>query len=114
MIKVEMVGNWQQEEMIAKEPYGITVTGHAGAGKPGEDIVCAAVSILLNVLAELLADENSADLQVRMEPGDAEILHRGISYEGSMAYNYFGTGINKLCEEYPQYIQASWREEPHE
>ena len=114
MIKVDMVGPWGEGKMIATEPYGITVTGHAGAGEPGEDIVCAAVSILFNVLAELLADENADDLQVRMEPGDAEILHRGITYEGAMAYNYFGTGINKLCAEYPQYIQASWREEPHE
>ena len=39
-----------------KECNSLTVTGHAGAGKKGTDIVCAAVSALVLTLAENVRD----------------------------------------------------------
>jgi len=38
---------------------GFTASGHAGAGAKGEDIVCAAVTVLLRTAARLLAGEPS-------------------------------------------------------
>jgi hypothetical protein len=36
---------------------GFTASGHAGAGRKGEDIVCAAVTALLRTAAKVLAGE---------------------------------------------------------
>ena len=36
--------------------WELEITGHAGAGKEGEDIVCSAVSILFYALAKTLTD----------------------------------------------------------
>lgn len=61
--------------------YRMEICGHAGAGKPGEDLVCAAVSALVFALAnaardrdehhaQVLIDERSADVLVQCEPED--------------------------------------------
>lgn len=36
---------------IRRKGLSLSITGHAGAGKPGEDLVCAAVSALAWTLA---------------------------------------------------------------
>lgn len=36
---------------------GFTASGHAGAGRKGEDLVCAAVTVLLRTAAKVLAGE---------------------------------------------------------
>lgn len=37
--------------VIQKDRHGVTITGHAGYEEPGKDIVCAAVSVLVQTLA---------------------------------------------------------------
>lgn len=107
MIKVEL-----KKQIPGNGSLGLYVTGHAGAGEPGEDIVCAAVSILVNVFAELMSQEDYAMAnKIRLDPGDAEILWSQWTVAGAVAYDFFVTGINKLCEQFPQFVQASWREQ---
>jgi uncharacterized protein YsxB (DUF464 family) len=49
---------------------GFTASGHAGAGPKGEDIVCAAVTILLRTAAKVLAGEPGLTVEGQSpEPG---------------------------------------------
>lgn len=78
------------------------LTGHAGYGRRGEDIVCAAVSILVyvqmrlwekaGVLEEFRAGEGYARLSARRGSGAApEVLALGLRY---------------LAAEYPACVQV--------
>ena len=81
---------------------GFTLSGHAGAGASGQDIVCAAVSILVyvqmrlwekaGVLEEFRAGEGYARLTARRGSGAApEVLALGLRY---------------LAAEYPVCVQV--------
>ena len=61
--------------------FRMEICGHAGAGRPGEDLVCAAASALAFALAnaardrdehhaQVLIDEQSAGILVQCEPED--------------------------------------------
>lgn len=57
---------------IKMMPHGVEISGHAGAGEPGEDVVCAAVSALAWTLYAALDDAGILSTGA-MEPGHAII-----------------------------------------
>lgn len=94
--------------------------GHAGFGKPGEDIVCAAVTTLLRTTISVL----SKDSQFLLE---TEITERGklafhVSVNGASSNNekaadklkYAGSflvdGLTVLQKEYPECVLVELRE----
>lgn len=66
-----------------KAPGRLRIRGHAGYAPPGQDIVCAAVSILAETLASMLPPERiflgegRADFDCREE--EMEFVWRGLS-----------------------------------
>lgn len=85
--------------------YTLRVTGHAGF-RPGNDIVCAAVSALVCALAVAL-DALEADVTaLRMEPGDVTIAARaGGGVE--TAFLVARTGLELLAGAYPENVQLT-------
>ena len=91
------------------EKFSLEAEGHACYGPYGEDIVCAAVSILCDTLkkrcreleyegeAEIINEESSVGLQrleVKAAPGSA----------AREAFNTVAAGLDMLEYSYPRYV----------
>jgi uncharacterized protein YsxB (DUF464 family) len=89
---------------------GLDLQGHAGAGKRGEDVVCAAVSFLVRTAAAVLADKAYVTAQV-VAPARGE-LHLSIECkrEGEpylrAIQDFLLTGLNSVAEEYPECLRV--------
>ena len=89
------------------------VKGHAGAGEPGTDIVCAGVSILTHALIRSL---QLSKIRGRTDMGYTEDTESGSMHiwadpqMGSMSeikayFRMFATGMKMLQEEYPRHVK---------
>ena len=97
---------------VTASEYGIKAVGHAGYAPIGQDIVCAAFTILMNTLAEHI--ECNSDLlmeyKIDIRPGYAEINcvpkteHR---MEIKGIFNVIYTGISILLNEYPENVKKN-------
>ena len=67
MIRVEF--HRQNDRLI-----GYTVSGHAGAGSQGEDIVCAAVSSAAYMAANTITDIVRADTVAKAQDGYMHVI----------------------------------------
>ena len=67
------------------------MSGHAGAGEPGRDIVCAALSILMYSLV-------ASGAEGRVERGEAELLLPDRDVDVAFC------GFRLLAESYPEYV----------
>lgn len=90
-----------------REKLKLLATGHAGAGKKGEDLVCCAVSTLLCTLAAELS---------RLGCGDAAALASGyaafsVPMKAASAFSFAATGLRLLAAQYPQYILLTEEQE---
>jgi uncharacterized protein YsxB (DUF464 family) len=85
---------------------GFTASGHAGAGRKGEDIVCAAVTTLLRTAAKVLAGEPG--LSVDGESPEPGVMRLALAPppDGKREWVRGVTaillrGLNDLAEEFP-------------
>lgn len=79
-------------------PGKLTLRGHAGCGPRGGDIVCAAVSILVETLARSLPGED-----VRLGEGFAKFRFA----PGNPAAAFALRGLSLLAESYPNNVNIS-------
>jgi uncharacterized protein YsxB (DUF464 family) len=94
---------------IRREDGYITIKGHAGYAPIGQDIVCAAVSALVQTflvsVEELTADEITAH---RNEQGQIEtIQYRKLSEGAQLLLASFFVGIRMIADSYPSNIELS-------
>lgn len=82
----------------------VSVTGHAHAAAKGEDIVCAAASILVLTLRDVLVREKARDLEYRLTDGDALITFKQDKYTKPYMHTIV-CGFDFLAHTYPQYIK---------
>ena len=89
----------------------LTVKGHANAGEPGHDLVCAACSALAYTLAanvgNMEANGHVRNVTMKLEPGDAEICCDVRSGSRSIVARIFEAicvGFEMLATNNPQYI----------
>lgn len=81
----------------------VECSGHAGYADIGSDIVCSAISILIQTLADHL--ESLADYyDTYMDNGYMWIYAKGDAVE--LALDVILTGFNLLEENYPDYISV--------
>lgn len=59
------------------QPGSIQVTGHAGAGPPGHDLVCAAVSTLVQTFVQSAEQLTDTQLHSDIAPGRAFVRYEG-------------------------------------
>lgn len=93
---------------------GVQMDGHAGFAVRGQDIVCAAASILLMALAGELQRLEYLGLcehvDIFMKQGYAEIRCKFPDGEDGLAaaeaLEYFCTGAALLAEHYPDYVEV--------
>lgn len=91
---------------IIYEPGRITVTGHAGFAPPGQDIVCSAISVLVQTLSRSVAqltDDMAEGLEI---PGKAIIITEHLSDErAKLLVDAFLIGVNGVAEAYADYVE---------
>lgn len=93
-----------------------SASGHAGKGKRGTDIVCAAVTVLFRTTITVLSGnsatkaENSLKLDVRTT-GRGHLAFRVTAFsENEMpllryAYDFLLAGLNSLSGEFPEAVE---------
>ena len=83
--------------MVCRERSGkIVVSGHAGAAEYGNDLVCAAASILALAAKKAFGDE-----KVRLESGHAEL-----ELQSEDAVRVVMAGDEWLEDNCPQYVKV--------
>ena len=91
------------------------LTGHAGAGEHGKDIVCAAASILAYTVAQALQFQyEDGGLKkkphLKLEPGDTIIVAKPKPERYEEALHTFfvaQVGYTLLANTYPKYVSLS-------
>ena len=97
------------------ETLSLCVTGHAGFASMGQDIVCAAASILVYTAAELALDmERRGQLRrapvLHLKPGDAQIRFTPDAagrQRAETGLETVGYGFSLLAKKYPRYIRLA-------
>ena len=87
--------------------------GHAGAGKTGSDIVCAAVSVLMRTAVRALSDRKG--ITVRYEAPEPGLLFLEADYKAEGRDFLFAVGVflieglASVAEEYPNNCKLTIR-----
>jgi uncharacterized protein YsxB (DUF464 family) len=85
------------------------IKGHAGAGKAGDDAVCAAVSVLIRTALRVLADRPG--ITIRGEAPERGSLWMEADYtpEGrdflSVTGIFLAEGLKSVVEDYPRHCR---------
>ena len=88
-------------------------SGHAGAGKTGSDIVCAAVSVLMRTAACSLSDREGITIRYEAPEPGLFFLEADYTAEGKdflfAAGAFLIEGIALVAEEYPDNCRLTIR-----
>lgn len=90
---------------IEVTPRRLSVDGHAGCGEYGKDIVCAAVSVLVQNLIGSVKALTEDRISARMEPGHVNIEYGDLSEQGRLLIDSFFLGICSLADNYPEHVK---------
>ena len=90
----------------------LSIKGHAGAAEVGQDIVCAAASILAYTVAQLVNGYAESNMLKRrpiliMKKGSTTVTCRPKEeYYDEVRHSFFvaRTGLNLLAHNYPEYV----------
>ena len=102
----------RDKDKVAK---GIEIKGHAGYGEYGQDIICAAASILstnlVNSIEELTNDKISYSVDEDTGFLSMSFNDKQISSESKLLVDSFILGIDSIRESYGDtYIKISYKE----
>ncbi len=92
---------------VTRFPNRITLKGHAGYAKPGEDIVCAGVSALVQTLIKSIEDLTADKIEYSISPGSVDITHGNLSKQAQTLVSSFFVGIQMIADEYPANVQIA-------
>lgn len=95
--------------VVTQLPGKIIIEGHAGYAPIGQDIVCAAVSALLQTFVasveEMTADEIKSDITA----GRAVIEYKSLSEKGQLLMDSFLLGVRMITDEYSNNVKLCRR-----
>jgi uncharacterized protein YsxB (DUF464 family) len=87
------------------------VRGHAGAGRPGSDLVCAAVSVLLRTGLKTLSGKKGIEVRGGAPRRGLLWMETDYTAEGrdflSAAGTFLTEGLKSVSEEYPDYCKLN-------
>lgn len=82
----------------------LTVNGHAGYADHGQDIVCSAVSALVETLIARLLQLN-AKFGYKKQSGAVEIEMRKLTYDAKAAFDFAILGLKLIQTVYPKNVE---------
>ena len=77
-------------------PLGLTVDGHAGYAKTGNDIICAAVSALAQGLVHSLLSLTDDKITYNIAGGHIDINYKDLSEKGKLLVDSFFIAVSDL------------------
>lgn len=83
---------------------GITITGHSGYAPPGQDIICSAVSTLVQTLIYSIENLTIDAIEYSLQSGNAEIRFGNLSDAARLLVDSFFAGISGVAEGNEQYV----------
>lgn len=87
---------------------GLTVDGHAGYAKAGNDIICAAVSVLVQGLIHSLDALTEDEISYNIRDGHIDINYRGLSERGMLLVDSFFIAVSDIQRTYGEnYVQIT-------
>lgn len=100
---------------VNKEIEQFVVEGHAYAADPGQDIVCAAVSVLSQTTVLALHQIAHVAIEYEVKNGYLKCklptnLTKKELYETKLLIDTMLLGLNNIQESYPQYIEIHDKE----
>lgn len=90
---------------VKRNSGSITVKGHAGYAPHGQDIVCAAVSTLVQTLVVSISEITTDEIQYDIHPGAVEIKYGNLSEQAQALVDSFFIGIRMIADTYPNNVQ---------
>lgn len=89
---------------IHRHNDGVTICGHANYAEPGQDIVCAAVSVLVQTLIQSIEDLCTDRIEYDMSAGLVDIKHGNLSAQAHLLMDSFFVGCQMIADEYPHNV----------
>lgn len=99
MVKVILFQNEQAQFL------GFQVLGHAGYADHGEDIVCAAISAVVQTTAIGIMERLQLPVDFAMDEGDLMLKMMQPNQDASLLIDTMCLGLESIASEYPNYIQ---------
>lgn len=95
--------------------YSLKVTGHAYSAEPGKDLVCAAVSVLAQTVANAIEQigkvpEKSMNLKISNGHLSLSIEQAYRSERTNIIFETFIVGIEGIEGTYPEYVKLRMKE----
>lgn len=90
---------------VKKMSCGVSIQGHAHYAEPGKDIVCAAVSTLVQSLIQSVEELCADPIEYVIQPGTVEIKHGNLTKEATLLLDSFFIGIRMIANEYPAFVR---------
>lgn len=91
--------------VITKYDNRITVKGHANYAPPGQDIVCASVSTLVQVLIKCIEDMTDDKIEYSIQPGMVDIKFGNLSENAQLLVSSFFIGAQMIADQYPNNVR---------
>ena len=91
-------------EKKAQNAICLSVKGHAGYAEHGQDIVCSAVSALVETLIARLLQLN-AKFSYKKQSGAVEIEMRKLTYDAKAAFDFAILGLKLIQTVYPKNVE---------
>ena len=93
-------GRWCDLIVAKVSLEGVSVTGHAGYSESGNDIVCAAVSALVQGLYHSLQALTSDRISCRFSDGNFTIGYEDLSEAGKLLVDSFFIAVSDISRTY--------------
>jgi uncharacterized protein YsxB (DUF464 family) len=90
---------------ITHKDNRIAIKGHANYAPYGQDIVCAAVSTLVQTFVASAHTLTPGALKVDMSPGNTVIEYKELSAEAHLLVSSFFIGLGMVALDYPDYVR---------
>ena len=91
--------------VITKYDNRITVKGHANYAPLGQDIVCASVSTLVQVMIASIEQMTDDKIEYSIQPGMVDIKFGNLSEKAQLLVSSFFIGAQMIAEQYPNNVK---------
>lgn len=95
--------------VIERKKDGISIRGHANYAPIGQDIVCSAVSVLVQTLIQSVEELTADKIEYSMQPGTVDIKFWSLSDHSKVLINSFFIGIEGIATAYPDNVNIAER-----
>ena len=85
----------------------IHVRGHAGAGPPGQDIVCAGISTLVQTLIRSIESLTDDTITYSISPGMVDIDFEELTEVSRTLVDSFFIGMSAIAQAFPENLRIT-------